>query len=89
MAQAPGELNIVGLPPAGDCHSKLLWTEALLVALQEDHPLAAAEVVRWPELAGEPFLARSGGAGPQVHDHIVLRLAGRWNFLNGSRERLR
>ena len=70
---------VVGVPPAGDCHSKPLWTEALLVALREGHPLAGAEGVRWPELAGEPFLARSGGAGPQVHDHIVLRLAGNWS----------
>ena len=70
---------IVGVPPAGDCHSKPLWTEVLLVAFQEGHPLAAAEGVRWPELAGEPFLARSGGAGPQVHDHIALRLAGKWS----------
>ena len=70
---------IVGVPPAGDCRSKPLWTEALLVALQEDHPLAAAEGVRWPELAREPFLARSSGAGPQAHDHIVLRLAGKWS----------
>jgi DNA-binding transcriptional LysR family regulator len=70
---------VVGVPPAGDCHSKLLWTEALLVALREGHPLTEAEGVRWPELAGEPFLARRGGAGPQVHDHIVLRLAGNWS----------
>ena len=70
---------VVGVPPAGDCHSKSLWTEALLVALPERHPLAGAESVRWPELAGEPFLARGGGAGPQVHDHIVLRLAGNWS----------
>lgn len=57
---------IVGVPPAGDCHSRPLWTETLLVALQEGHPLAAAEGVRWTELAGEPFLARSrrrGAAG--------------------------
>lgn len=76
---------IVGVPPAGDCHSKPLWTEALLVALRVGHPLAAAEGVRWPELAGEPFLARSGGAGPQAHDHIVLRLAGNWRQLRVQR----
>ena len=35
--------------------------------------------MRWSELAGEPFLARSGGAGLQVHDHIVLRLAEHWS----------
>jgi DNA-binding transcriptional LysR family regulator len=32
----------------------------------------------WSELASENFLTRSGGAGPQVHDHIVLRLAEHW-----------
>jgi DNA-binding transcriptional LysR family regulator len=69
---------VVGVPLAGDCHSKPLWTEALLVALPERHPLAGAESLRWSELAAEPFLARSGGAGPQVHDHIVLRLAEHW-----------
>jgi DNA-binding transcriptional LysR family regulator len=67
------------VPPIGDCHSKPLWTEALFVALREGHPLTEAKGVRWPQLAGEPFLARSGGAGPQVHDHIVLRLAGNWS----------
>jgi DNA-binding transcriptional LysR family regulator len=70
---------VIGVPPAGDCHSKPLWTEALLVALREGHPLTEAEGVRWHELAGEPFLARRGGAGPQIHDHIVLRLAGNWS----------
>ena len=70
---------VVGVPPACDCHSKPLWTEALLVALPERHPLAGAESLRWSELAAEPFLARSGGAGPQVHDHIVLRLAEHWS----------
>src|SRR5216684_2322630 len=70
---------VVGVPAAADCHSKPLWAEALLVALPERHPLAGAEGVRWSELAAEPFLARSGGAGPQVHDHIVLRLAEHWS----------
>lgn len=74
---------IVGAPPAGDCHSKPLWTEILLVALPERHPLAEAESVTWSELASENFLARSGGAGPQAHDHIVRRLTG-----NGSQPRI-
>ena len=70
---------VVGVPPAGECHSKPLWTEALLVALPERHLLAGAESVMWSELASENFLTRSGGAGPQAHDHIVLRLAEHWN----------
>ena len=70
---------VIGEPPAGDCHSKRLWREALLVALREGDPLTKAQGVRWPELAGERFLARSKGAGPQVYDHIVLRLAAHWS----------
>src|SRR5229473_1100939 len=70
---------VVGAPASGDCHSKPLWAEALLVALRERHPLAGAQSVRWSELAGESFVARRGGAGPQVHDHIVLRLAEHWS----------
>ena len=70
---------VVGVPPAGECHSKPLWTEVLLFALPERHPLAGAESVMWSELSGENFLTRSGGAGPQAHDHIVLRLAGNWS----------
>src|SRR5262249_35984783 len=66
-------------PPAGDCHSKPLWRETLFVALREGHPLTEAEGVRWPELTGESFLARSSGAGPQVYDHIVLRVAAPWS----------
>jgi DNA-binding transcriptional LysR family regulator len=76
---------MVGVPPAGDCHSKPLWTEALLIAFPERHPLAKPEGVRWPELAGEPFLTRSSGAGPQAHDQIVLRLAGNWGQLRIQR----
>lgn len=69
---------VVGIPLTGDCHAKPLWTEILLVALPERHPLAEVESVMWSELAGENFLTRSGGAGPQAHDHIVRRLAGNW-----------
>lgn len=34
--------------------------------------------VTWADLAGETFLVRHGGTGPQVYDHIALRLARRW-----------
>ena len=39
---------------------------------------AAQPTITWADLAGETFLVRHGGTGPQVHDHIVPRLAGRW-----------
>jgi DNA-binding transcriptional LysR family regulator len=61
-----------------DCHSRRIWTESLLAVLPEQHPLAERSSVTWADLAGETFLVRHGGTGPQAHDHIVLRLAGRW-----------
>lgn len=76
-----GRLDIVflaGTPELPDCHSRQIWTEPLMVALPDGHPLANRPAVTWADLAGETFLVRHGGSGPQVHDHIVLRLAGRW-----------
>ncbi|CAM3348071.1 LysR substrate binding domain-containing protein [Paracoccus aminovorans] len=42
------------------------------------HPLATQPAITWADLAGETFLVRQGGTRRHVHDHIVLRLAGRW-----------
>lgn len=67
-----------GAPELPDCHSRPIWTEPLVVALPTSHPLAEHAGVAWADLVGETFLVRHGGTGPQVHDHIVQRLAGRW-----------
>ncbi|WP_266065206.1 LysR family transcriptional regulator [Brucella intermedia] len=69
---------LAGAPELPDCHSRRIWTEPLLAVLPERHPLAGQSAVTWPDLACETFLVRHGGTGPQVHDHIVLRLAERW-----------
>ncbi|HHV67703.1 MAG TPA: LysR family transcriptional regulator [Ochrobactrum intermedium] len=69
---------VVGTPDLPDCRSRRIWTEPLVVALSDRHPLAGQEHVTWADLAGETFLVRPGGPGPQVHNHILLRLSGRW-----------
>ena len=69
---------VAGTPELPDCHSRRIWTEPLLAVLPERHPLAGQSAVTWADLAGETFLVRHGGTGPQVHSHIVLRHAGRW-----------
>lgn len=61
-----------------DCHARPIWTEPLVAVLPEQHRLAGQAAITWADLAGETFLVRYGGTGPQVHDHIVLRHAGRW-----------
>ena len=61
-----------------DLHSRVIWHDRLIAALPATHPLAAEASVTWAQLAGEIFLVREGGTGPQVHDLIVTRSAGRW-----------
>lgn len=69
---------VVGAFDLPDCHSRPIWREPLVVALSASHRLAEQSGVTWADLASEQFLVRHGGTGPQVHDHIVLRLSGRW-----------
>ncbi len=69
---------VAGTPELSDCHSRRIWTEPLLAVLPDRHLLAERSGVTWADLAGETFLVRHGGTGPQVHSHIVLRHAGRW-----------
>lgn len=69
---------VAGTPELPDCNSRRIWTEPLVAVLSERHRLAGQASVTWADLVGETFLVRHGGTGPQAHDHIVLRLAGRW-----------
>ncbi len=69
---------VLGIPSVEDCHTKPLWREDLVIALPQQHPCATAEGVRWTDLAEETFLVRREGSGPQLYDHIVLRLADHW-----------
>lgn len=66
---------VAGSPEFPDCHSRRIWSERLLAALPSRHPLAEGEGVTWADLAAETFIVRHGGTGPQVRDHIVMRLA--------------
>ncbi|MCR8492668.1 LysR family transcriptional regulator [Brucella anthropi] len=68
---------VAGSPEFSDCHSRRIWSERLLAALPSRHPLAEGAGVTWANLADDTFIVRHGGTGPQVHDHIVMRLAGR------------
>jgi len=69
---------VLGTPTIEDCHSKPLWSETLVVALPANHTLAQTETICWADLAAETFLVRHGGGGPQMYDHVVLRLAENW-----------
>lgn len=62
---------MAGTPELPHCHSRRIWIEALVAALPDRHPLVGQSTVTWADLAGETFLVRHGGTGPQVHDYIV------------------
>ncbi len=49
-----------------------------MAALPVGHHLATQADVDWRQLSAEIFLVRYGGTGPQVHDLIVTRAAGKW-----------
>lgn len=61
-----------------DLNSRVVWRDRLLVGLPARHPLVGLADVEWRQLAEETFLVRHGGTGPQVHDLIVTRSAGKW-----------
>ena len=69
---------VLGVPTVEDCHAKPLWTENLVIAMPRHHRLASRETVRWTDMAEEKFVVRREGSGPQLYDHIVLRLAEQW-----------
>jgi len=69
---------VAGSHELPDCHTRPIWSEPLMAVLPERHRLAAQPRVTWVDLVGETFLTRRSGTGPQVHGHIMLRLAGRW-----------
>lgn len=61
-----------------DLNSRIIWRDRLVVALPVMHPLAQQTHIEWRHLAGETFLVRHGGSGPQIHDLIVTRATGNW-----------
>ncbi|WP_234624749.1 LysR family transcriptional regulator [Agrobacterium vitis] len=66
---------VLGAVDWGDCHSRHTWTEAFVIAVPSDHRLAVAGHVRWQDLTSNLFLVRRGGAGQEVQNHIVRRIA--------------
>ncbi|WP_018390164.1 LysR family transcriptional regulator [Ancylobacter sp. FA202] len=68
---------VIGAVDSPDCHSRQIWTEAFVIALPMGHPLTMAGGFSWSDLVAEVFLVLKGGAGLQLHDHIVRRITER------------
>lgn len=52
-----------------------LWSERIIVALPETHPLAGHEIIYWTELKGETLLLSQHQAAVEVQDILISKLA--------------
>ena len=52
-----------------------LWSERIFVAIPEEHPLAARDVLFWTDLRGEALLLSSYDPGPELEALLVSKLA--------------
>src|SRR5260370_6325984 len=50
----------------GDAMS--LWSERIMVAVPQEHPLAAHSRIHWQDLKAERFLLSSQDSAPEIHD---------------------
>lgn len=66
---------ITGDPNGRNGPTMALWSERILVALPEQHPLASHEIVGWSELKDETFLLGRDDPSQDFHDLLVAKLA--------------
>lgn len=70
------DIAIVTGDPASDRNpSMVLWSERIIVALPEGHPLATNEIIYWTDLKGERFLLSERDPGPEIQDILIAKLA--------------
>lgn len=70
------DIAVVTGEPASNCNrSMVLWSERIIVALPEDHPLAANEIIYWTDLKRERFLLSERDPGPEIQDVLVAKLS--------------
>lgn len=66
---------VTGEPTSRERKAMALWSERIMVALPEGHPLAANEIVYWTDLRGETFLLSQRDPGPEIQDILLAKLA--------------
>lgn len=54
-----------------------LWSERVIVAMPEGHPLSAMPIIRWADLAGESFMMTHRDPGPDFEHLLLSKLGGR------------
>ncbi|XSC42955.1 hypothetical protein ACF1BQ_033170 [Bradyrhizobium sp. RDT10] len=52
----------------------MIWSERVIVALPENHPLTAHNVVHWGELRHETILLSQHGPEPEFHMLLISKM---------------
>jgi DNA-binding transcriptional LysR family regulator len=60
--------------PGRDDKSLSVWSERVVVALPEDHPLASRDIVHWSELGHEALLLPQRGPGPEFLKLLISKV---------------
>lgn len=65
---------VVGEAPRWDGKALTVWSERVVVALPEDHPLNRNDPIRWTELRGERLLVPQRGPGLEFLDLLSRKM---------------
>lgn len=65
---------LTGEAPCRGLMSRPIWSERILVAMPESHPLAARERIHWTDLTGERFLLTERDPGPETRNMLLGKL---------------
>lgn len=65
---------MIGEAPYGGLMTRPFWSERILVALPERHPLAERERIHWTDLTGERFLLTERDPGPETRNMLLGKL---------------
>jgi len=52
-----------------------LWSERIMVAVPEEHPVATHSRIHWKDIKGERFLLSGRDPGLEIHDFLIARFA--------------
>ncbi|WP_038959196.1 LysR family transcriptional regulator [Bradyrhizobium japonicum] len=72
-----GTVDVVVSPgglPSKDTRSLLLWSERILIALPQDHRLAAREIIYWTDLRNEKILLSEYDPGRDLEVLLISKL---------------
>jgi DNA-binding transcriptional LysR family regulator len=67
-------LVVTGATPLPESQTLPLWSERILVALPEDHPLTTGDVVSWTELRNQTVLLSQYDPGHELEHVLISKL---------------